>query len=407
ALESLPSFGDARGANALVVQIEALQSWVIEADIDGKPVMPFLRSLRTKNQDLGSLLDQTGDSPTSDCEYLVLNSLLPLERGSVAFRRPGNDFVALPKVLREAGYSTLSAHGYTRGMWNRAVLHPRYGFDNSYFLDDLPPEPKLGWGMGDKPFFGHAIDLLRDSQQPFFAFFITLTSHHPYHYLPPEERTLDAAGLPPVMGDYLASMRYVDEALQGLFEGLREHRLLENTLVMLYGDHDAKLRWSSKSAAVAAPRLGIEQESLTRIGRREWTVDRVPALIVMPSTHATPTDDVETFGGQIDLGPTLLHHLGIRAPAAWLGSPLVPQRSGWVFRGDGAGGDDVFDVPPAGGPAACRRRDGGALSEMDRLGCGRLVEAISAHRKASASITLHNLAHSVSSKPVTSPFAPP
>lgn len=406
-LEALPTYGAARGANALVVQIEALQSWALDAEVDGAPVMPFLRALRDRSNDLGALFDQTGDSPTSDCEYLVLNSLLPLERGSVAFRRPGNEFVALPQVLREAGYTTLSAHGYTRGMWNRAVLHPRYGFAQSYFLDDLPPEAKLGWGMGDKPFLGHALDLIREAKEPFFAFLITLTSHHPYHYLPAEERSLDTAGLPRAIGDYLASMRYVDEALQQLFAGLEEHQLLENTVVLLYGDHDAKLRWSAKVAAEVAPRVGIEPGLLTRIGRRDWRSDRVPAILVLPSWATSPQRATPPIGGQIDLGPTLLHHLGVRAPTAWLGAPLVTERSGWVFRGDGAGVDAELEVPPGGGPNACRRRDSSVDSVSARTSCARLVEAISAHRRASAAITLHNLAQELaSSRFASSPASP-
>ena len=57
-----------------------------------------------------------------------MTSLLPLDHGAVAFRFPGNHYVALPRVLTEHGYATLSAVPFEPGFWNRQVMHPAYGF---------------------------------------------------------------------------------------------------------------------------------------------------------------------------------------------------------------------------------------------------------------------------------------
>src|SRR5690606_1582005 len=94
-----PHFGTAAGANVLLVQVEALQQWALDADINGRPIMPFLRGLQQQGVYYTNVWHQTGGSPTSDCEYMVLNSQHPLQQGAVAFRRAGNTFVALPSVV--------------------------------------------------------------------------------------------------------------------------------------------------------------------------------------------------------------------------------------------------------------------------------------------------------------------
>ena len=155
-------------------------------------------------------------SPTADSEFLSLNSLQPMSDVAICFRFADNDFVALPGLLAKKGYSTLSAHAFERGFWNRAKVHPRYGFKQAYFDRELGSSPKMGWGLADKVFLQRALERVDKTRPPFMAFFITLTSHHPYNYLPSAEVHIDTAGLPDILAGYVASARYVDEALAAL-----------------------------------------------------------------------------------------------------------------------------------------------------------------------------------------------
>lgn len=40
-----------------------------------------------------------------------------------------------------------------------------------------------------------------------------------------------------IVGDYLNSVRYADEALEGFFDELKEEGLYENSIICIYGDH--------------------------------------------------------------------------------------------------------------------------------------------------------------------------
>ncbi|MET0792691.1 MAG: hypothetical protein ABW061_14315, partial [Polyangiaceae bacterium] len=78
-----PDFGLARGTNLLILQVEAMQKWVIGAHDRGQELTPFLNRLHDRAWFFDRLYDETGDSSTADAEYMVLNSQFPIPQGSV------------------------------------------------------------------------------------------------------------------------------------------------------------------------------------------------------------------------------------------------------------------------------------------------------------------------------------
>src|SRR6478609_4305616 len=73
-----PDFGLARGTNLLILQVEGMQQWVIGARDRGQEVTPFMTGLAARGWFFDRLYDETGDSSTSDAEYMVLNSQFPI-----------------------------------------------------------------------------------------------------------------------------------------------------------------------------------------------------------------------------------------------------------------------------------------------------------------------------------------
>ncbi len=242
--EDDPDFGLARGTNLLLLQVEGMQKWVVGAHQRGQELTPFLNRLRDRAWFFDHMYDETGDSSTSDCEYMVLNSQFPIPQGSVAFRRDENHFVTLLHSFKDAGYTAFAGHAYAAGMWNRAVLYPRYGFDQTAFKDEIGDGPKLGWGIGDKLFFERVMPRIEHLKRPFVSMLITLTSHSPYQYIPVSERKLKLGSIEGSdFGGYLHSMRYNDEAIEQLFGQLQKNGLLQNTTVVIYGDHDSRMKF--------------------------------------------------------------------------------------------------------------------------------------------------------------------
>ncbi len=387
-----PDYGVARGTNLLILQVEAMQKWVIGAHDRGQELTPFLNRLRDRAWFFDRLYDETGDSSTSDCEYMVLNSQLPIPQGSVAFRRDENHFVTLLHAFKDAGYTTFAGHAYAAGMWNRAVLYPRYGFDQTAFRDELGDGPKLGWGIGDKLFFQRVEPRIEKLRSPFVSMLITLTSHGPYQYVPLAERKLSLGAIEGSdFGGYLHSMRYNDEAIEQLFGQLEKSGLLANTTIVIYGDHDSRMKFPAHLEIDT----DLTPDTQRRLAIRDYTTKQIPLFVVLPERlHAAPRV-VHTLGGQVDIGATVAHLFGLKRPASFLGQSLVPERAGHASRIDGSGvdGQHIY-IAPGGG----RCETFPDLQRAELAACAELSKKTQEELNMSWNVTLLDLASTLTGK---------
>src|SRR5262249_47666738 len=103
------AFGVARGKDIIVVQVESLQDFAVDLRIGEEEVMPHLHRWTADSVRFTNVTDQTSEGRTSDAELTTMTSLLPIDHGAAAFRYSGNHYIALPRVLADRGYRTLSA----------------------------------------------------------------------------------------------------------------------------------------------------------------------------------------------------------------------------------------------------------------------------------------------------------
>ena len=392
-----PHFGVAQGDDLILIQVEALAQWVIGLEVEGQEITPNLNRWHHRGWSYSQLVDQTMQGKTSDGEFLVLNSQHPLLQGATAFLRADNDFHALPEQLAAAGYHTISAHPYRRGFWNRAVLHPRYGFAESLFRRELGDGPKTGWGLADGPFLTRMVDRLAEAPRPWFAFLITLSLHHPYSHFPEELSGLELGKLQgEPLGNYLQAMHYFDRSLGEMLEAMERKGMLEHTVIALYGDHDARIDFGHTPAL------------LEILGLPTWTpdlaheLDRVPLFIRLPSPEVAGAR-VSSVAGQADIAPTLVHLLGLETPRSWLGRFVGPGMApgGMAVRRDGRVHDaDLLFIPrgsgiPRGG--ACHLRATGGRVERSR--CAALIEAGEAEIELSVALVDEDLVPYIEADP--------
>src|SRR4051812_4442417 len=265
------AFGAARGRNVIVIQVESLQDFAVDFTVGGQEVMPHLRRWTADSLRFTNVTDQTSEGRTSDAEFTTMTSLLPLDHGAVAFRFPGNHYAALPRVLAEHGYTTLSAVPFEPGFWNRQVMHPAYGFQQSLFEPDFQMTEQIGWGLNDRDFLQQMVPRLERLPRPFAAWLITLSLHHPFEAFPEAHKVLKLGAVEGTsFGNYLHTMRFFDQALEDFKSALARDGLLDDSLVVVFGDHDAGF---ARDAALART-MGIGTDAAS------WTLnDRVPLFI--------------------------------------------------------------------------------------------------------------------------------
>ncbi|HSW29368.1 MAG TPA: LTA synthase family protein, partial [Longimicrobiales bacterium] len=233
-----PWFGRAVGSDVLMIQVEALNEWILDADVGGEPVAPFLRSLAGRGVRLIGVFDETHMGRSSDADYLALVSQQPTKRDAVAMARPRQEVVALPGVLRERGYVTLAVHAHVPGFWNARVRRERYGFQEQLFGADLGAGESLGFGLVDAEMFRRAAPTVAALPRPWMAWLVTLTMHAPHPKVPASFPSLPLGELEGTgLGNYLRKVRHTDDALRDFFATLEASGALDSTLVVVYGDH--------------------------------------------------------------------------------------------------------------------------------------------------------------------------
>lgn len=298
-------FGKANGMNVIYVSMESLQSFIIDYKINDLEVTPFLNSLARSGEAFyfNNIFHQTGQGKTSDAEFMMENSLFPMSQGAVFVNKGQNTYQAMPGVLKNLGYTSAAFHGNYKTFWNRSEIYKSFGYD--YFFDaeyyDMSEENTKYYGMKDIPFFEQSMPLLTNLKQPFYTKFITLSNHFPFGM---DEGDTDFPagefGDDNVVNDYFQSAHYMDQALEKFFNDLKASGLYDNTVVVLYGDHYGISENHNEAMANVIGKEITDFESTQ--------LQRVPIFIHVPGVKGNV---VNSYGGQVDVMPTVLHLLGI------------------------------------------------------------------------------------------------
>ncbi|WP_043932147.1 LTA synthase family protein [Bacillus sp. EB01] len=297
-------FGKAEGMNVVYIALESLQSFIIDYKLEGQEVTPFLNSLAKDDNTFyfSNVYHQTSQGKTSDAEFLMENSLYPMTQGAVFINKAQNTFHAMPAILKNQGYTSAVFHGNYKTFWNRNVMYKALGYDEFYDAEyyTMKDEEVKNYGLKDKPFFKESIPMLAGMKQPFYTKFITLSNHFPFEMDPGDtDFPLGTTG-DDVVDNYFTSANYMDQAIEQFFNDLKLNGLYENTMFVLYGDHYGI---SENHNEAMAQVIGEEVTPL-----KNMELQKVPVMIHIPGVKGK---QIEKFGGQIDVRPTVLHLLGI------------------------------------------------------------------------------------------------
>lgn len=309
-------FGIAEGKNVIYIHLESVQQFLIDYKLTDEngvehEVMPFINSLyhSSSTYSFDNFFHQVKAGKTSDAETLLENSLFGLNQGALFTQLGGkNTFEAAPNILAQTkGYTSAVFHGNAGSFWNRNETYKNFGYD--YFFDasyyDVTDENSFQYGLHDKPFFEQSVQYLEHLQQPFYTKFVAVSNHYPY-----SQFTNDEGGFPlattsdETINGYFATANYLDTAVEEFFNYLKASGLYENSVIVLYGDHYGISNSRNKNLAEL---LGKTSDTWTNFDNA--AMQRVPLLIHIPGQ--TDGGINHTYGGQIDVLPTLLHLLGV------------------------------------------------------------------------------------------------
>lgn len=246
------------GKNLIVIHAESLQTMAINLELNGKTVTPNLNKLAKEGIFFSNFYSQVGVGTSSDAEFTFSTSLLPSSNGTVFVNYYDRKFITIQQLLKNKGYYVASMHANVGEFWNREVMHKNMGYDMLYDKDYYNIDETIGLGLSDKSFFNQSVDMIEEiknkKNSPFYVNLITLTNHTPFSdlekmeeldssmYVESGNQTIQRQYINnTVLGNYFRSVHYADDAIGEFIDKLDKKGLLEDTVIVIYGDHDARI----------------------------------------------------------------------------------------------------------------------------------------------------------------------
>lgn len=247
-----------KGKNVITIHAESLQAFTIGLSFNGQEVTPNLNKLVSKGMYFNNFYAQVGVGTSSDSEFTYATSLLPANNGTVFVNYFNNKYATIQKMMHDEGYYVFSMHGNVGDFWNRDTMHINMGYDKFYSRSSFVIDEEYGLGLSDESFFRQVVPMIKDIStslnKPYYGTLITLTNHTPWRDTElfsdyDLTMTMEIDGEEVVrdylegtmMGNYIKSVNYMDKAIGQFISDMDDEGLLDNTVIVIYGDHDARL----------------------------------------------------------------------------------------------------------------------------------------------------------------------
>lgn len=286
------------GKNLIIIQVESLENFPINNSIDGEEVTPNLNKLLKNSLYFSNYYEQVNTGTSADADLMTNTSIYPIRRGSTFFRFPNNKYNTLSNMLTEKSYSSKALHSDYGYYWNVEKALVNFGFGEFKDMQSFDTSDTFWMGITDESFFKQVDNLAEKQKNPFYYFTVTSTSHSPFK-MPDKFKNLklDKDLDNTYMGGYLQSISYADKQIGMFLQNLDKQGILENTVVVIYGDHNGVHKYYSDEIAKITP-------------KEPWWDNggKIPLIIYSKGLQG---ENIKTIGGQVDLLPTIAYTLGI------------------------------------------------------------------------------------------------
>ncbi|NQT32978.1 MAG: LTA synthase family protein [Candidatus Omnitrophica bacterium] len=286
--------------NIICIQVEALDSNIINKKHNGKYITPFLHSLTEKSVYYPYVYAYHDAGATSDAEFSIINSVIPLSTYvSIKLKN-----YAYPNSLfgKTNNFYTVSAfHNNVGSFFDRRIAFRKMGAGEFYDINDMQLEEQ-GWGASDGDVFGFILKALEKERQPFLYYIITMSSHLPFenvslYYTNDEYRDVKNV----IIRNYFNSINYTDGAVKDFVELAR--KTSKNTYIFIWGDHTPfGYRRNQYFEQSQVKENGYFKQSVVK--HKHEYAEFVPLFIITPNGERyTEKEKAASF---LDIAPTIL-----------------------------------------------------------------------------------------------------
>ena len=325
------------GRNVIVIHAESMQDIALNRTFNGEEVTPNLNRLIEEGLFFTNFYSQVSVGTSSDTELTFNTSLMPTQNGTAFVSYFDRTYIATSSLMKEKGYYTFSMHANNADFWNRRAMHESLGYDKFYSKEtyDVDKENVIGLGLSDKEFFAQSVEKIKkisEEHDKYYGLLITLTNHTPFSdtdkygefavtmktTITNEDGTTEEVEAPYLegtkLGNYFKSVHYADAALGEFFQAMDEAGLLDNTVIILYGDHDARLPKSDYNLMnnydpITDSVKSKDDETYEEYDSFDYELDRKVPLLIW-TKDGKVKGKVDYTMGMYDVMPTIGNMLG-------------------------------------------------------------------------------------------------
>ncbi len=230
------------GKNLILVLCESFGPQAINEQLT-----PTLYMMSTKGTYFTNFYSPLYPSNTNDAEFITQSGQVPSIDYGTTSKEFGQNYYpyALANLFRNKGYSAYSFHSHEKEYYNREQLHNSLGFEFLYDDSDLEISVdgiKYSHWIDDSELFEKAIEYT-DFSKPFYDFIITTSGHIPYssNRIEIQDNYQKVKNLYPSMPEeeayYYAAQMKLDQGLEKLITLLKQKNELDDTIIIIFGDH--------------------------------------------------------------------------------------------------------------------------------------------------------------------------
>ena len=170
--------GKQKGNNLIIVQLEGVDSWLIN-----KNDTPTLYNMMKKSINFTNHYSYyNGGGSTFNSEFAVNTGFItPLSYTQNAYTFNKNSFpYSLAHLFKNEGYSVNAFHMNTKEFYSRGTNYKNWGYDNYYGLVDLGTYKDNSYYLDRELILNEDFNEKMFSDKPFVDYIITYTNHMPF-----------------------------------------------------------------------------------------------------------------------------------------------------------------------------------------------------------------------------------
>ncbi len=223
------------GYNVIQLVLEGFSGYAIDPELT-----PTLYRLSQEGFRFENFYTPSWGVSTSDGEYVTTTGLIP-KGGVWSYLRSGENYMpfGFGHLFSAQGYRTLAYHDHTYTYYGRDVSYPNMGYE--YYGVGNGLDVRETWPESDVEMMEVSVPQYIDEDR-FMVYYLTVSGHLQYNfmgnYIAYKNREL-VADLPysEAARAYMACQIELDRAVENLIDQLRAAGKLEDTVIVLSGDH--------------------------------------------------------------------------------------------------------------------------------------------------------------------------